>query len=102
MIGKQVSPNVFWWNHHIGLHNLKVDGSGNVSGFVNSDGGFVFPGGCGCPITSPIDGIEPTTVTAEINDFLTRVGGKLNKTPQEVLQAISGALEDVYREQNPE
>jgi hypothetical protein len=82
------------------LSSLFPQEDGSISGDVGANGGFCFPGAWNSPITSPTDGIGPVRLDATVMQFASLVGTRLGKSPADVLKAISGALEDVYNEQN--
>ena len=99
-IGGKVPARLYFTS--IMLQGMEPQSDGTISGSVLADGGFCLPPAGANPVTSPADGIGPIRIDATVMHFASLIGTRLGKSTGDVLKAISGTLEDVYREQNPE
>ncbi len=100
MLGGKV-PLTLYLNS-IMLSSLCPQPDGTVSGDVGLSGGFCLNGVWLNPVLSPDDGIDFVRLDATIMHFASLIAARLDKSTEELLQAIGGACEDRYREQNPE
>ena len=102
MIEKKINSvlPVQWGNHTITLSSLRPNADGTLSGDIQAHGGYCINWDWLNPVVSIADGIEHTSVHCTAQEFLALVGAKLGKSPTDVLTAISGSLEDVYKAQS--